>query len=159
MLIVNRFGLNRIARSQDYKSRFMEEPMIVSAYRVSRRQISPEWGGCVPAAHWHYYALAHAVSAEITKPATWKRNPDAGLSFLYRFKMVEGTKPYPNSFSKPKYIRKSCLFNTLPHIKTLHASGRPLILVNSPSTNLSSKEFNGMFTAVTKPLTQFIQHL
>ena len=37
--------------------------------------------------------------------------------------MVEDTEPYPNSFSKQKYIRKSCLFNTLPHIKTLQPAG------------------------------------
>jgi len=29
----------------------------------------------------------------------------------------------PNSFSKQKYIRKPCLFNTLPHIKSLQPAG------------------------------------
>ena len=37
--------------------------------------------------------------------------------------MVEDTEPYPNSFSKPKYIHKPSLFNTLPHIKTLQTAG------------------------------------
>ena len=37
--------------------------------------------------------------------------------------MVEVAEPYPNSFSKQKYIRKPCLFNTLPHIKTLQPAG------------------------------------
>lgn len=37
--------------------------------------------------------------------------------------MVEDTEPYPNSFSKQKYIRKPCLFNTLQHIKTLQTAG------------------------------------
>ena len=36
---------------------------------------------------------------------------------------VEDTEPYPNSFSKLKYIIKPCLFNTLPHIKTLQPAG------------------------------------
>lgn len=38
--------------------------------------------------------------------------------------MVEETKSYPNSFSKPKYIRKPCLFNTLLYIKSLQTAGR-----------------------------------
>jgi len=37
--------------------------------------------------------------------------------------MVEDTEPFHNLFSKPKHIRKHFLFNTLPHIKTLHAAG------------------------------------
>lgn len=38
--------------------------------------------------------------------------------------MVEDTEPYPNSFSKLKYIHKPCLFKTLPHIKPLQTAGR-----------------------------------
>ena len=38
--------------------------------------------------------------------------------------LVEDTEPYPNSFSKQKHIRKPCLFNTLPHIKSLQTAGR-----------------------------------
>jgi hypothetical protein len=37
--------------------------------------------------------------------------------------MVEDTEPYPNSFSKPNHISKPCLFNTLPHIKSIHSAG------------------------------------
>ena len=37
--------------------------------------------------------------------------------------LVEDTEPYPNSFSKQKHIRKPCLSNTLPHIKTLQPAG------------------------------------
>ena len=37
--------------------------------------------------------------------------------------LVEDTEPYPNSFSKPSHIRKPCLFNTLPHTKSLQTAG------------------------------------
>lgn len=37
---------------------------------------------------------------------------------------LEDAEPYPNSFSKPKYIRKSCLINTLPHIRFFQTAGR-----------------------------------
>ncbi len=40
-----------------------------------------------------------------------------------RTKKSEDTEPYPNSFSKPKYIRKPCLFNTLQDIKFLQPAG------------------------------------
>ena len=38
--------------------------------------------------------------------------------------VVEDTEPSPNSFSQLKHIRKHCLFNILPHIKTLQTVGR-----------------------------------
>lgn len=37
--------------------------------------------------------------------------------------MLEDTEPYPNSFSKQKYIRKPCLFNTLQVIKSFQPAG------------------------------------
>lgn len=38
--------------------------------------------------------------------------------------MVEDTEPYPNSFSIPNHIYKSCLFNILPHTQPLQSAGR-----------------------------------
>lgn len=37
--------------------------------------------------------------------------------------LVEDTESYPNSFSKQEYIRKPCLFNMLPHIKSFQLAG------------------------------------
>jgi hypothetical protein len=56
-----------------------------------------------------------------------KKNPSPRRMTLERgvviFEMVEVREPYPNSFSKQKHIHKPCLFNTLPHIKSLQPAG------------------------------------
>ncbi len=37
---------------------------------------------------------------------------------------MNDSEPYPNSFSKQKYIRNPCLFNVLQDIKSLQSAGR-----------------------------------
>lgn len=38
--------------------------------------------------------------------------------------MVEAPEPYPNSFSKPFIIHKTCLFNILRNAQPLQTAGR-----------------------------------
>lgn len=53
-----------------------------------------------------------------------------------RTKKSEGTEPYPNSFSKPNHVHKSCLFNMLRSIKALQPAGHreKLISLHFPET-------------------------